>query len=93
MKIRSCLSYTYSQFKYLLGSDALDDFEKADFRRILWKDESLSAAFLKDSLQQLSAYLTKYHKSRCVILVDEYDAPLESAHHNGFFKEARDFLG
>ncbi|KAJ3097140.1 hypothetical protein HK100_005419, partial [Physocladia obscura] len=92
-KIRIVLARTYTQFKYLGDSPALDDFEKARFRRIWASDETVKTSELKSSLQQLTEFLTRHHGQPCVVLVDEYDAPLESAHHNKYFNDARNFFG
>jgi hypothetical protein len=91
--VRTLLSDTYSQFKYLLDSNVLDDDEKTLFRRIKSNDETVYQPLLELSLKKLSGYLTQYHNSPCVILIDEYDVPLESAYHKGFFEEARAFFG
>ena len=91
--VRLLLSKTYLQFSYLLDSPDLQTPEKILFNRIRSCDDNVKESHLKDSLRALSAYLTRYHKSPCVILIDEYDAPLESAFHEGFFKAARDFFG
>ncbi|KAI9331589.1 hypothetical protein BDR26DRAFT_1010893 [Obelidium mucronatum] len=91
--IRNLLSKTYSHFHCLLQSTCLKPHEKELFNRIMSNDETVRKAQLQDSLMMLSAYLTSYYKKSCVVLIDEYDVPLESACQNGFFKEARAFFG
>ncbi|EPZ31483.1 AAA-ATPase-like domain-containing protein [Rozella allomycis CSF55] len=43
-------------------------------------------------LSNLINILRKYYKQRVIVLIDEYDAPLENAHREGFFEQAIDFF-
>ncbi|KAJ3028174.1 UNVERIFIED_CONTAM: hypothetical protein HDU68_002320 [Siphonaria sp. JEL0065] len=91
-KIRTLLSNTYSQFDYLLESTALKTYEKTLFNLIMSGEETVDEANLMSSLQKLSGFLTRCHNSPCVILIDEYDVPLEVAYHKGFFEDASVFF-
>ena len=44
------------------------------------------------SLKTLSELLQMHHKENVIILLDEYDVPLENAYYNGFYKEMVDFI-
>lgn len=44
------------------------------------------------SIQFLSECLEKYHKQKVVILIDEYDVPLENAYFNGFYEQMACFI-
>ena len=65
----------YLQHIYLLKSDTLYDFEKDIFDKILRK--TASKTDYQNSLKQLSAYLQRHHNQKIVILIDEYDAPIQ----------------
>ncbi|MCD7981737.1 MAG: ATP-binding protein [Clostridiales bacterium] len=73
------------RFQYLLYSDLLTDEEKYKFRRLLHDD--MEESTLYSSLRVLSELLEKHHKSKVVILIDEYDMPLAKAHENGYYDE------
>ena len=45
-----------------------------------------------NSLKYLSQLLEKHHGKKTIILLDEYDVPLENAYYNGFYKEMVDFI-
>ncbi|KAI9336709.1 hypothetical protein BDR26DRAFT_1008716 [Obelidium mucronatum] len=90
-RMRNLISRTYSRFGYLVDSDSLLDHEKALFRRIKSNDKTVNQSILESSLRNLSAFLTQHHKTSCVILIDEFDTPLQSAYQNGFFEEANNF--
>ena len=44
------------------------------------------------ALQLLTKCLHTHYGQRCIILIDEYDAPLEKAQHKGYVEEANDIL-
>ena len=47
---------------------------------------------MKNSLKILSHCLYKYYQQKVIILIDEYDVPLQSAYNNGYYDEMVDFL-
>ena len=44
------------------------------------------------SLKNLSEYLMRYYKQPVIILIDEYDAPIENGFINGFYDEVINFM-
>jgi hypothetical protein len=46
----------------------------------------------EDALFYLSKYLKDYHKRKCIVLVDEYDHPLDIAYRYQYYEEARSFF-
>lgn len=76
--------------EYLLTSPRLSPFEREALRRLL--DGSASLSELGDALQNLSRWLYAHHGEQVVILIDEYDAPLESGFERGFYEEVLGFL-
>ena len=92
---KEILRELYGQFRYLLQSEALADDEKKYFSAILQK--TVPAYEMQLALKNLSAYLQHYHGRKVLLLIDEYDAPIQAAWENGYYKEAiafmRGFLG
>lgn len=78
------------RFVYLKNSDRLDIDDKSAYASLIrledgryeMRDEALYA-----SLQTLSELLYKHHCRKTVILIDEYDVPLDKAFQNGYYKE------
>ncbi len=68
---------------YLLKSGKLNSFEKKEFKELLSGD--YTEAFLKNSLYLLSSLLTHHYERKTVILIDEYDVPLDRAYRNGYY--------
>ena len=76
--------------RYLLESPKLMGFEKARLERVAACEAS--AQELRSSLKQLSELLRRHHGGRqTVILIDEYDTPVNDGYINGYRREILDF--
>ena len=64
--------------------------EKADYQKIMDR-KAPSIAYAK-AFAFLSECLAKYHGNKTMILIDEYDVPLENAYFRGFYDEMIDFI-
>ena len=68
---------------YLKTSDALTDEDRTLFTKMLHgQDDNI-----EDSIRMLSKLLYKHYGQKVVILIDEYDVPLDKAFQNGYYKE------
>ena len=68
---------------YLKMSDALTDEDRTLFTKMLHgQDDNI-----EDSIRMLSKLLYKHYGQKAVILIDEYDVPLDKAFQNGYYKE------
>lgn len=79
----------YNKYDFLLESNLLNESEKEDFRRISVDMEDNEAAF---SLKMLSDYLSRYYNKKVIILLDEYDTPVQEAYVNGYWEELTTFI-
>ncbi len=68
----------YSEHRYLLENNILYENEKDIFNKILLK--TASKIEYQRSIKQLSEYLQRYHNEKTVILIDEYDAPIQAGY-------------
>ena len=68
---------------YLKTSDALTDEDRTLFTKMLHGQ----ADNIEDSIRMLSQLLYKHYGQKAVILIDEYDVPLDKAFQNGYYKE------
>lgn len=79
-----------SRFKCLLESNQLDRSDKEAYSALI---KSTSGKFEMDddtlygSLKTLSELLYKHYNKKVVVLIDEYDVPLDKAFQNGYYKE------
>lgn len=84
------ISREYDRHSYVLKGDALRENQKEQYTRIM--DKMASRAEYATSLKFLSECLKKYHGRNVIILLDEYDVPLESAYFRGFYERMIDFI-
>lgn len=78
----------YNKFDFLLESGCLNENECAFYRQVSANMENYMAA---GSLKALSDYLSRYYGKKVVILLDEYDTPLQEAYVSGYWQEIVDF--
>ncbi|RHZ88429.1 hypothetical protein Glove_22g38 [Diversispora epigaea] len=87
-KLRILLAKIYREHRYLI--DNLYSDEQKKYQKILNEDSTeLQLSF---SLQKLSMYLQQYYKKQCIVLVDEYDSPMEHAYNKGYYEIANNFF-
>ena len=88
-RICQIIKNLYNQFDFLVESGVLNDSEKEAFQNISANMEDYVAA---DSLNALSNYLMRYYGKKVIILLDEYDTPMQEAWVNGYWKELTEFI-
>lgn len=79
----------YNQYDFLLESEKLSEDEK-QFCRIVSADMEDDVA--TDSLNALSGFLAKHYGKKVLILLDEYDTPMQEAYVNGYWREMVSFI-
>ncbi len=89
-KLQEALVKEYKRHRYLLDSDNISEEDKERYHSILKMNVGLSA--YATALQFLSECLEQYHGQKVIILLDEYDVPLENAYFNGFYDEMVSFI-
>ena len=88
-KICQIITNLYNKYDYLLEGDGLNADEKGRFRKVSAEMEDYIAS---DSLNALSNYLSRYYGKKVIILLDEYDTPMQEAYVNGYWKELVGFI-
>ena len=90
-KIQEMISSLYEQNSFLLEEKVLNEAEKQFFQRVLCqKVERIPE--LSVSIRNLSKYLFRFFGKKAIILIDEYDTPLQEAYVNGYWKELVSFI-
>lgn len=74
----------------LLDGTALSPEDRAVFERLL--QGTASRTELRTSLQRLTRWLHAHHGERCVLLIDEYDAPIEAGFSHGYYDSIVELL-
>ncbi|MEH2933004.1 AAA family ATPase, partial [Candidatus Ventrimonas sp. KK005] len=88
-KICQLLTDLYSRHNYLLEGDCLSPQDKDFFQRISADMGDVEASL---SLGHLSKYLSLYYGKKVIILLDEYDTPLQEAYIGGYWEELTGFI-
>ena len=84
LKICQVIADLYNSNKYLLDSEFLSDADKKFFLSVSM-DMSWTVATM--AIHKMSEFLYKYYGEKAIILLDEYDTPMQEAYVNGFWKE------
>lgn len=89
-KIKKAIADEFQRHQFLLENDTLGEEDKKLFQKIA----SREAGYEDDSaaLEFLSKCLFKATGKKAVILIDEYDVPLENAYFRGFYEKMADFM-
>ena len=83
-KIYQILIGLYAKNSFLLEGDLLYDTEQQYFKGI---NKDMSEVEATMALHNLSDYLQRYYKQKVIILLDEYDTPMQEAYVNGFWDD------
>ena len=79
-----------ARFPFLLNSDKLSETEKEQYRGFTIIQNGkycIDKGFLISSLKVLAQLLYKHYDQKAIILIDEYDVPLDKAFQHGYYKE------
>ncbi len=87
-KICQIFSNLYSQYDFLLQGNLLNEKEKRFFDSVTVDMDDVTATL---SLYQLSLYLSRYYEKNVMILLDEYDTPMQEANVDGYWEEMTAF--
>ncbi len=84
--IRICqlLTELYRRNRFLLQGDLLSEEEKEEYHKVSMDMPEVVAAM---AVQKLAGYLSRYYGKKVIILLDEYDTPLQEAYVNGYWGE------
>lgn len=89
-KFASIISHIINQNIELLDSPYIGDNDKKKIEDYLNENKSLSQ--LQDALYNISQCLYKHYQKKVIILIDEYDVPLQNAYFRGYYDEMSNFL-
>ena len=88
-QICQIITEAYNKYDFLLESGLLNQSEKDSFLKVSPEMEDYQAA---NSLNALSNFLYRYYGKKVIILLDEYDTPMQEAYVYGYWTEIVDFI-
>ena len=89
-KIKELLQAEFGRHQTLLDSDKIAEYEKEYFSRIL--SGTASEVELTSSLEKLSQMLRKHYEIAPIIIIDEYDTPIQEGYSKDFYDEIIGFM-
>ena len=89
MQICQIITELYDKYDFLLDSGCLNEREKERFRGVSVDMADYLAA---NSLNALSSFLSHYCDKKVILLLDEYDTPMQEAYVYGYWKELAEFI-
>ena len=90
LNLKSVLQTLYLEFRGLLACEALDEAERNFFSRI--KDMEAAPEQMQFAISNLLRYLCLCYGRKPILLIDEYDAPIQSAWESGYYDKAIGFF-
>ena len=87
-QICSLIASLYDENMYLLNGDTLNEREKKRFQAVTPEMNDADAVM---ALQNLCLFLSKYYGKKVIVLLDEYDTPLQESYAHGYWRELTAF--
>ena len=88
-KLCQILEDLYADYAFLADSEYLGEQDKLFFRQVSVDMDDVCASL---AIHHLSKYLSLYYGKKVIILLDEYDTPMQEAYVNGYWDEIVSFL-
>ena len=79
----------YNKYHFLLETDVLTESDKEYFKLVNLEMEDAIAV---KAIQNLCSFLHRYYKKKVIILLDEYDTPMQEAYVKGYWEEIVSFI-
>jgi len=73
------------RFQFLLSSENLSDHDKQELRTLF--EHQIQSSSIMNGLRVLTKLLHKHYGQKPILLIDEYDVPLDKAFHHGYYNE------
>jgi hypothetical protein len=89
-KIGSVIAATYRKYEKELSSDKMSNHDKIYIKSIL--DQNISQVNLESSIKRLLELLFKYYNIKPILLIDEYDTPIQEAYLRGYYDQLIPFF-
>lgn len=88
--IRKLIAQEYIRHNELKKSSKLNEYEKEQYRKIA--SEKVDEVDCQMSLGLLSLLLDKHYGKECIIIIDEYDTPIQQGHSHHFYQKTINFM-
>lgn len=90
-QIIESIANIYKKYPEIASSEELFDFEREEYYKLVKKEYNEPFKYAS-SILNLSEYLFRIYKKKVIILIDEYDTPIQAAYDNNYYDEAIPFF-
>lgn len=80
----------YRRHRFLTETDLLDEDEKVQYRAVI--EQTAGESAYRYGLKKLSGWLSRHYGANTVILIDEYDTPIQQGYLHGYYNEVIGFM-
>jgi len=88
--IEDIIAAEYQQHDYLLEEGVLTEAEQKVYQRII--NLEAEKVHYQKALLRLTEYLERYHEEKVIVLIDEYDQPIQSGYLNNYYQQVVNFM-
>ena len=88
-KIKNIITDVYIQYSYIIENSAMTALGYEQWQRVNYNMDDVTA---QDSIKNLSKWLCEYYKRKVIILLDEYDTPMQEAYTGEFWDKFVSFM-
>ncbi|MCT4509779.1 MAG: ATP-binding protein [Tepidibacter sp.] len=88
--IKRLIGSLYEKHSYLVKEEFLSELQKKYFNKVLNRDVDM--VDLYQSLKMLTQYLYEYHNENTIVLIDEYDVPIQSGYLDNYYDKIIEFM-
>lgn len=86
---KGIITETYNRYKDIMSSSVFDDEDRAYFRSV---NDNMADETAEAAVKRLGGYLERHYDKKAIILLDEYDTPMQEAWLGGYWDEAVSFF-
>lgn len=90
VSLKNVIGEEFRRHKYILNSDRIDEFEKKQFEEIC--SETAGYVRFNTCLKLLIRVLYQYYRKEVLVLIDEYDTPINNGYICGYYDDIIDFM-
>lgn len=95
-KLRSIIAREAARFSFLAQCDCLTEMERRQYEALVHVSReglyTVPDELMQESLFLLTQFLEKYYDRKVILLIDEFDVPLDKAYRSGYYDEMVDFV-
>jgi len=89
-RLEVLIANTFKRYAFLLDSEKVAPADKKIFNDLIYRRSDRGT--LSDSLRLLTHIMAAHYGKSAILLIDEYDVPLQKAHENGYYREMLDIV-